>query len=137
MSQKAAFQIDNYYFNEVLIKLENKTEDIHVELYPAGIFFQESSTYELKIKFIAFGEDKGMDNPFVLIECIGFFKFSEVNSAEEIPGFFYRNAIALLFPYLRAFISTVTLQANIPPVILPTYNLSHLETPLRENTEFK
>ncbi|CAM4366664.1 hypothetical protein AQBE111736_13510 [Aquirufa beregesia] len=42
--------------------------------------------------------------------------------------------MAILFPYLRAFISLVTLQINIPPLILPTLNLSSLEADLRKNT---
>lgn len=60
--------------------------------------------------------------------------FENVSSFDEIPTYFYRNAIAIIFPYVRAFISTVTLQSNIPPVILPTMNLSSLESPLKENT---
>lgn len=33
------------------------------------------------------------------------------------------NAIAILFPYLRSFISTVTAQSGMPPFILPTFNI--------------
>lgn len=51
-----------------------------------------------------------------------------------MPSYFYRNSIAIVFPYIRAFISTVTLQANIPPIILPTMNLTSLEIPLKQNT---
>ncbi|MBK7039827.1 MAG: protein-export chaperone SecB [Bacteroidetes bacterium] len=52
----------------------------------------------------------------------------------EIPTFFYKNCIAIIFPYLRAFLSTLTLQANVKPLILPLMNLSGLEKPLIENT---
>jgi len=53
---------------------------------------------------------------------------------EDIPDFFYKNSIAILFPYLRAYLSLVTTQANVPGIILPTYNLSGLEEELRSNT---
>lgn len=43
--------------------------------------------------------------------------------------------MAILFPYIRAFVSTVTLQANVMPILLPTVNLSSLESRLRENTK--
>lgn len=36
------------------------------------------------------------------------------------------NSIAILFPYLRSFMSTVTAQAGISPFILPTININNL-----------
>jgi preprotein translocase subunit SecB len=135
MSQKAAFQLEKYLFNKVSIDLENKSsQDMRVEFNPSGIYNQSQSLYELKFAFKAFFEEKGPENPYVMIECIGYFKFEDVQSVEQIPSFFYRNAIAILFPYLRAFVSTVSLQANVAPVVLPTLNLSDLEQPLKENT---
>ena len=48
---------------------------------------------------------------------------------------FYKNSLAIIFPYIRAFISTLTLQSNAGLIILPTLNLTHLEKPFRENTK--
>jgi preprotein translocase subunit SecB len=135
MSQKAAFQLEKYLFNKVSIDLDNKSsQDMRVEFNPSGVYNQAQSLYELKFAFKAFFEEKGPENPYVMIECIGYFKFEDVQSVEQIPSFFYRNAIAILFPYLRAFVSMVSLQANVAPVVLPTLNLSDLEQPLKENT---
>lgn len=135
MSQKAAFQLEKYLFSKVNITLENKTnQEMLVEFNPSGVYNQEQSQYDLKFTFKAFFEEKGIENPYVLIECIGFFKFEDVQNIEDIPPFFYRNAIAILFPYLRAFVSMVSLQANVAPVVLPTLNLSDLEQPLKDNT---
>jgi preprotein translocase subunit secB len=39
------------------------------------------------------------------------------------------NSPAIAFPYLRSFISTLTLNAGLPPLILPAYNFT------RENGE--
>ncbi|MBS7787653.1 protein-export chaperone SecB [Flavobacterium sp. CYK-55] len=133
MSERAVFQLNKYYFNSVKIDLdEKKSKDVNVEFNPSGVFNTEKSEYELKITFSAYsGENK---NEFIRIVCIAIFGFDNVSKLEEVPSFFYRNSIAILFPYLRAFVSTVTLQANIPPMVLPTYNLSELEKPLKENT---
>ena len=38
--------------------------------------------------------------------------------------FIQRNSVAIGFPYLRSFISNITLNCNIKPIILPTYNFS-------------
>ncbi|MHA3045066.1 hypothetical protein JSO61_006995 [Riemerella anatipestifer] len=99
---------------------------------PFGTFFSETSTYELRFVFNALTD--GSDVPFVSIECIANFKFENISGFDDIPTYFYRNAIAIIFPYIRAFISTVTLQSNIPPIVLPTMNLSSLEKPLKDNT---
>lgn len=131
MENKAAFSLENYYFSKVDINLENKkSNDIQISFAPSGKFIAESFSYELKFIFNALTND----SQFIIIECIAKFNFENVNSFDEIPTYFYRNSIAIIFPYVRAFISTVTLQANIPPVVLPTMNLSSLEKPLRENT---
>lgn len=65
------------------------------------------------------------------------YQFENVNSFEEIPDFFYKNSIAILFPFVRAYVSIITIQANVPSVMLPTLNLSSLESELKENTTLK
>lgn len=51
--------------------------------------------------------------PFIKVHCSAVFNFGCSIKFEEIPSYFYANSIAIIFPYVRAFISTVTLQANI------------------------
>lgn len=133
--EKASFSIDRYYFDKVLIDLQNHTSDkLFVDFKPSGVFNSKDSTYKLTFDFLAYTSDEKDTSPFVNIKCNGIFKFENVNSLEEIPSYFYRNSIAILFPYLRAFVSIVTNQANTPPVVLPTMNLISLEKPLKENT---
>ena len=45
----------------------------------------------------------------------------------------FKNAIAILYPYVRALISTYTANANINPLILPAINVNKLI----ENSEDK
>ncbi len=45
---------------------------------------------------------------------------------EENVVLIKKNAIAILFPYLRAIISTITTSANIPPYTLPIMNINAL-----------
>lgn len=130
---KAAFSLETYRFEKVHIDLSQRpSKELEIGFTPSGKFFAENAIYELTFIFHAMGENEHV--PFVTIECLGEFKFEEGLKFEEIPAYFYRNAIAILFPYIRAFISTVTLQANINPIVLPTMNLSDLESPLKERT---
>lgn len=133
--QKAAFSIEKYVFDKVNIDLNNNiSKDISLTFDTRGAFISKKSEYELTFSVTAFNEEKTVDNPFLFIQCIGLFKFQNVSSFDEIPDFFYRNCIAILFPYLRAYVSIVTTQANIPGIILPTLNLSSLESELRNKT---
>ncbi|RPH29984.1 MAG: hypothetical protein EHM93_16445 [Bacteroidales bacterium] len=132
--QKAAFSIVTYRFDKVNICLSNhKSNEILLDFDTKGLYIKDESIYELTFTVKAFN-DNNIDNPFVNVECIGLFKFENVKSLEEIPDFFYKNCIAILFPFVRAYISIITIQANVPGIMLPTLNLSSLETVLRENT---
>ncbi|MBE7653947.1 protein-export chaperone SecB [Tenacibaculum finnmarkense] len=130
---KAAFYLDNYRFEKINIDFSKQTSnDIDISFDPKGIFNKQSSEFKLIILFSS--KSGKSEQKFAEIECHSIFKFEENTNFEDIPTYFYRNSIAIIFPYIRAFISSVTLQANIPPIVLPTLNLSSLETPLKENT---
>ena len=130
---KAAFSLKEYKFEKVSIDFSKRTSnELNITFDPSGKFISENSTFELTIVFNAFNED--VENSFVTIKCSSTFQFENEINFNEMPSYFYRNSIAIVFPYIRAFISTVTLQANIPPIILPTMNLTSLEIPLKQNT---
>lgn len=131
--KQAAFSLKNYTFSKVNIDYSNKsnTSDIGIDIKPSGVYDKNKSQYRLNFVFSA---TTNGDNPFVIVVCESIFDLKNIEATEEIPPFFYKNSIAILFPYIRAFVSTVTLQANREPMILPTMNLSSLETILKENT---
>ena len=132
--KKADFKLVDYKFNRFKIDFaKKKSDDLEVDFKPSGRFMLAKSEYELKFIFSAISSQS--KSKFLEIECIAIFRFKDSIKYEEIPDYFYVNSIAILFPYIRAFVSTLTLQANIfPMVLLPTMNLSSLGTSLRQNT---
>ncbi|WP_272151385.1 protein-export chaperone SecB [Tenacibaculum aiptasiae] len=129
---RAAFSLENYSFDKINIDYSNYSKETSdIDFQPSGEYFPEQGIYELKLVFIALSNKK----EFVRIECVAQFEFEDNISGEEIPTYFYRNSIAIIFPYIRSFVSTITLQANINPIILPTLNLSDLTETLRESTK--
>ncbi|QPH38683.1 protein-export chaperone SecB [Pedobacter endophyticus] len=131
--QSASFQLRDYQFIKVDLNNSSiKNNDINISFDVAGIYFPQKNNYELTFKSSARSEGEEMS--FISVTCLANFSFDNVGSLEEIPDYFYQNAIAIVFPYLRAFISLITTQANVRPVILPTLNLSQLTTPLKGNT---
>lgn len=132
---KAAFSFESYSFNKVNIDFElNTVSDLQIEFYPSGVFRQTDSDSLFEMRVIFSAVDKCSGKEFIKIECNAIFRFSSRIEFDEIPLFFYGNSIAILFPYIRSFVSTLTLQANFPPLVLPTLNLLHLAEPLRKNT---
>lgn len=134
--QKAEFSIINYQFDKVEIDLSNhKSKELSVSFDTQGVYLKEMAQYELIFSVKVGHNDE--DTSFAKVQCRGKFAFENVSKLEDIPDFFYRNSIAILFPYVRAYISLVTTQANVPGIILPTYNLSNLGEELIKNTTQK
>ncbi len=123
------FKIVHFSFNE----LEDELTDISININPSGKYFKSEGTFEVSLDFVAF-EDSNKENEFIKIRLKSFYRFDKPIEYNEIPPYFYLNSVAIAFPYLRAFISNLTLQANIKPLILPVLNLTGLDQPLRENT---
>ena len=135
-TKRASFSIEKYYFNEVHIDMNQRTsDDLFVDFNPSGEFIENEKKYILSFIFSAYSTKEKNTNPFVQVKCIGVFNFQDVNSIDDVPEFFYRNSIAILFPYMRAYVSMVTNQANFFQIMLPTLNLTSLEKPLKENTK--
>lgn len=131
--QKAAFSIVNYQFDKVHIDLsKHNSKDLNLGFETNGVYYKENQSFEITFQVVV--KNSNTTDAFVQIQCKGQFKFDNISSFNEIPDFFYRNSIAILFPYVRAYLSLVTTQANVPGIILPTLNLSHLENDLRRNT---
>ena len=134
----AVFSLKNYIFDQVKIDLSSLAErkSLGIDFTPEGVYNAQTGEYSLLFGFNAFPEEE-KGSSIVSVRCAAIYEFPAKPTAAEIPEFFFVNSIAILFPYIRAFVSTVTLQANlIPPIILPTLNLTSLGQQLKENTRF-
>ena len=133
--KEASFSLRGYKFPIVKLdmsKVKAGQDEFGLNILPEGEFSIKKKSFLLRFVFTAFlnGEEV---NPCVEITCEGMFTFKEVVTIDDIPAYFYANSIAILFPYVRAFVSTVTLQANFQPIVLPTMNLSGLSNTLKEH----
>src|SRR5690554_5478868 len=133
----AAFQLENYKFTKVSLDVDQAAKNSNISFGVSGLFdsSEQVPKYDLTFNVDVINNDTG--EAFFSIECHGLFLFENEITIETIPDFFYMNAIAILFPYVRAYLSLVTSQANIRPLILPTLNLSTLSPTLKENTRLK
>lgn len=135
--ENATFTLEGYYFQEISLFLDELESNptLSINFDPQGEFIEAESVYKLKFTFNA-KIDK-TDKSVVKVLCKASFKFQNIKKLEDIPDYFYPNSIAIVFPYVRALVSTLTLQANVKPILLPTMNLSSLKDDLKANTIVK
>ncbi len=133
-AKKAAFSFESFKVSKFFYDEEKHIgEDLSVGFYPKGKYNPSTGEFEIILYFVAHNNPEKTDVVFDLTSQ-ALFKFNSPISIEQIPPFFYKNAIAIMFPYLRAFVSTLTLQANTKLLKLGLLNLSNLEEPLINNT---
>ena len=131
--EKASFKLDSYHFSKASLDFNIPNEvELNISFKLKGTFDQKNSRYNLN--FDVKVECKETDSVVVNVSCEAYFSFNGKVAFNEIPDYFYPNSLAILFPYVRAFVSTISLQANVQPVILPTINLIGLTEELKQQT---
>jgi preprotein translocase subunit SecB len=131
--QKAAFSFEHFKVPKFSYNENNDNgSKLKLGLEPRGTYNSKTGEFILSLNFISHNEDN-LGNFIFELNSVAVFKFESNIKYSEIPNYFYKNAIAIMFPYLRAFTSTLTLQANTKLLKLGLMNLSDLEVPLKEN----
>ena len=71
---------------------------------------------------ISDGDDS--PTPFTMkVTITGTFKLKDWESKDNID-FIKTNAVAIVYPFLRSLVATITSNANIPSYILPVFNIA-------------
>ena len=108
-----------FYLN----KTEKQSNELNVEFSS-----DKEVDKELKNMLVELNVEIGDkdESPFFMSICLeGLFELSQDYLDYDI-NLFYSNALSILYPYVRAIVSTYTAGANIKPVILPTINIKKM-----------
>lgn len=81
----------------------------------------EHNMFKFQLETNISNEDKSI---MIEVTMSGLFEFDRDLNDKQKRDFFETNAPAILFPYIRAYISTITSLSGITPIVLPTINLS-------------
>ena len=128
----ATFTLKSYRFLQVSMDMETQEgETLSVSFDPCGEYSKATGEYKLRLITRVSSEEK----EFISTTLQVVFGFTESIELSEIPDYFYPNCMAIVFPYVRSFLSTLSLQANVPPIILPIINFSDLQGILKRNTK--
>lgn len=132
--EKAAFKLDNYHFTKASLDFNIPNDaELNISFNPTGVFYTKDARYDLVFDVTVECVETGTE--VVKVSCEASFSFGNKVSIEDIPDYFYPNSLAIVFPYVRAFVSTISLQANVQPVVLPTVNLMGLTEKLKGQTQ--
>ena len=135
--KRAVFRLESYRFIDVTAHFEIPDGTaLVISMIPSGIFHPEDSRYELLFETHVKPKDSLEDSleSAIHVSCMANFRIDSCTSRDDIPEYFYSNSLAILFPYIRAFISTVFLQANVSPLVLPIVNMKALGDKLKSKT---
>lgn len=107
-------------------------KNMSVEIKPQSYVSDKELNYKLQFDI----NISNSENQFsVFASIIGLFEFDSDLDPVAKDKFFKINAPSLLFPYVRAYISTLTSLSGMAPVILPTINMAEAMKNLEENVD--
>jgi preprotein translocase subunit SecB len=135
-------QIDNSEIKSVLRFIDYNVEKIHFESNdkfeegPVKIQFSVDADFEyiddednttlVALNVTIFDDPVANNYPFsMFVRIVGFFEI-DVDENELKKTLAEKNAVSILFPYLRSIITTYTSLANVQPLILPPINVIKL-----------
>ncbi len=137
---QAAFGFSGFSIPEFALTAPSvKDGSISVSFDPQGAYYEKAGKFVITLNYKAYTSaapitDIEQAERFITAKMVAEFQFQGNPLLKDIPGYFYKNGIAIVYPYLRAFITNITAQAGIKPLIMPILNLSEIEKELRENT---
>lgn len=123
--QTAKFRFLNYQIHSSSINIHNAEsadKDLQIDIKKSNKEEETNNLYSLFFEIIIKDKNGSLD---IYINIEGKFEFNQDLADSEKESFFNINAPAILFPYVRAYISTLTSLSGINPIILPTINLSN------------
>lgn len=125
---KSTLRFIDYYVNKIEFYNNSEFEDA-----PAKIDFKitrkveyledEDNTFLVTLNTRIFENARENNYPFSMnISLTGIFEIDN-DDVKNRRTFAEINSVAILFPYLRAIVSTYSASANIQPLILPPVNV--------------
>lgn len=133
-ASKAKFKFIKYIIDKANIEIFNIPESAKIifGFSTSGTLDKTNKSFQLKLGTHIFDENKSFD---IIVNATAEFQYKDLNDENLLHNFLYKNAPAILFPYIRAYIANLSALSGIPTILLPTLNLSSLTEELKANTE--
>jgi len=129
----SAFSFEGFLISETHItRKEGKQGKFKIDLTPSGKYIKKLKQFRLNLEVRVYDE-KSFE---AIIKTQSLFEFKEDVNESEIGTYFYVNSSAIIFPYIRAYISALTALSGLKTITIPTMNLTGLGEKLKRKTTF-
>ena len=123
---KANLKFKDYVVNNIEFKNNLSFDNSPIEIdfdINSEVNFINDKEFFLGLEIEIFRDPEKNNYPFSFkAEIIGTFEIDTDNEVEK-NKLAEQNSVAILFPYVRALISTYTSASNVSPIILPPINV--------------
>ena len=120
-ASQARFQFSGYLIDLCSISLTGNpvSDEMEFGIDPKGEFDKEQSQFTLTMLVTISDKERNLN---LSLRMHGFFNY-EASDMQELRTFIGVSAPALLFPYIRAYVSNITALSGMQPIIMPTLNM--------------
>lgn len=120
-AKKSSFRFEGYLIKKTSLELKSKDFDhnYHLNIRPNGTLDEEKKQLTIELDVTVHDTHKKLNLNFIIE---GAFRY-ESESFEELAPYISINGPAILFPYVRAYVSNITALSGCSPVIMPTLNM--------------
>lgn len=124
----SSLYFDDYIVDSIYFKnnpaYEAKSTRINFSVTPQVTIGEDKTSMVVKLTVDIFKDAVENNYPFEMSATIeGSFR---IQGQDEDVSMYERNAIAILYPYVRALVSNYTAVANVNALILPAINVNRL-----------
>jgi preprotein translocase subunit SecB len=123
--QIAKFRLSKFTITKSVVEIkeaEKISDNLNAEFNQSGAIEENKNIFKYTLESTIKDET---ENLFINTIVVGIFEFDNNLPEEMKKSFFNVNAPAIIFPYVRAYVSSITGLSGIKPIILPTLNLSN------------
>ncbi|MVZ67612.1 protein export chaperone secb [Sphingobacterium sp. DK4209] len=132
---KAKISLDSVIFEELIIKRSPKKQgDFEMNIFPAGRFLKNNKKFQLNLVIDLVDKNEAFT---MKLNSVALFSIHDPESIKNETALFYVNAPAILFPYVRAYVNSITSLSGLKPVVLPIMNLLFLKDELMKNISYE
>mgnify|MGYP003380765606 CR=1 FL=1 len=125
---KSVLNLKHVFIDEIIFERrenDNFKENLNFKLGCIVEPKEDSKFYIVKVS-AELGDEDNLDTAYLKLSVCGEFNIEFNNDIDDNIKelLIKKNTISILFPYLRSYITTVTSQTGMKPIILPPINVN-------------
>lgn len=126
----SSLKLINYITDYVRFKnnpdFEADEVTVQFDVHPEYQFDEEKGIMAVELQVEIFKDAIRNNYPFeMVVSVVGIFQLKSDDRENNVQKF-KKNAVAIMYPYVRALVSTYTANANVQPLILPVMNINKM-----------